>query len=90
MVFGNSSLIAPGRALGLESDSHNWFTQLCACEAFLTRSVFKVCLRKRGIVFPLPWKGRNGSFEDLLDVLRDELLKDVYLLLRKQPLENIE
>lgn len=66
-------------------------SDLCNCpaEAFLTHCVFRVCLRKRGIVFPLPWKGRNGSFGDLLDVLRDEPLKDVYLLLHNQPLENI-
>lgn len=90
VVFGSSSIIAPVRTLGLESDFCNWFTRLCACEAFLTRSVFKVCLRKKGLVFPLPWKGKNGSFEDFLDVFKDELLKDVYLLLCKQPLENIE
>lgn len=77
-------------ALGLQSDFCSWFAQLCAREAFLTRSVFKVCLRKRAIAFPLPWKGRNGSFEDLLDVLRDELLKGKYSLLHKRPLENTE
>lgn len=46
VVWGDSSMAAPLRALGLQSDFWHCFTQLCAPGAFLTHSVFKVCLKK--------------------------------------------
>lgn len=56
----------------------------------MTDAALKVCLCRMGDRFPLPWRGRSGSFEGLLGILGDDLLEAVYLLLRKQPLKHVE